>query len=74
MVPTVPNPLHSSRRALATSTRRLAQAIGIDLDGHRQPGLFGSLLIIGVIALFVLGLLWGAIDQAMGQVISAAWR
>ena len=74
MVPAAQSPLHSSRRALAASTRRLAQAMGLDLDGHRPPGLFGSVLIIAVIAVFGAGLLWGAIDQAMGSLVSSVLR
>jgi hypothetical protein len=64
----------SRRAAVSQSTRRLAAAMGIELHDRRPPGLVASLVILGVIALFTLGLFWGPLDHLVGWMIGFALR
>jgi hypothetical protein len=56
------HPFHSSRRLISPSKRLLYAAMHVELHDRRAPGLVGSVLILAVVAMFVLGLLWGPLN------------
>jgi hypothetical protein len=57
----------SSRRLLSASKRLLYAAMHVELHGRRAPGLFGSVAILLVIALFAVGLLWGPVSALVSS-------
>lgn len=66
------HPFPSSRRALVSASKRLlAEAMGVDLHDRRVPGLLGSVVILAIIALFVAGLSWAAIDALAVRITAA---